>query len=306
MTCFTQLGFIGLGTMGHAMVERLLDVGHSLTVWNRTAERCGSAVSRGAVPAGSIAEVARTCEIAAVCLSDGAAVESIATGQGGLLDESNPRLKCIVDFSTIDPALSAALSEHARKMGVVWIDCPVSGGPLAARAGSLIGFAGTTQQGLTFARPMTDGLFARVTPMGAPGTGQVAKLCNQWIVASNLLVVAEALAAARKLGMDVSRLPEALAGGFADSKPLQVFGHRMAAHNFEPHMGAIRLMRKDVRLAFTEGARHGALLPMLSCVSQLYDSVVERADMSLDDDISSLIRLFEPSPPAADSHEPRA
>jgi 3-hydroxyisobutyrate dehydrogenase len=283
--------------MGAPMVERLLDFGHPVGVWNRTRERCDAAVARGAVAAGSIAELAQGCELIGICLADGDAVEAVANGPDGLLVTSAPRMRAVLDFSTIDPGRTAALSEQARALGIDWIDCPVSGGVPAARAGTLVGFAGATEEMLPRLRPLTDPLFAKVTPMGGPGAGQLAKLCNQWIVASNLLVIAEALAAARALGLDAWRLPEALAGGFADSKPLQIFGPRMLSHTVEPRMGAIRLMRKDVQLALKAGTLAGAALPSLRHAAQLYDRIAETAGMSLDDDISSLIRLFEPPPP---------
>lgn len=288
-------GFIGLGVMGVPMVERLLDLGHRVAVWNRTPSRCAAAVARGARLVASLAEMARHCDLVGLCLSDGAAVEAVTLGEHGLLAGAGAarRVTHLLDFSTGDPAVAVRLAHRAGAETVEWIDCPVSGGPPAAAAGTLIGFAGASEERLQAVRPLTDALFARVTAMGGPGSGQLAKLCNQMIVASNLLVIAEALAAARTLGIDAARLPRALAGGFADSAPLQLFGPRMATGTYEPRLGSIRLMRKDVHLAAAAAGTTGLALPMLAQTVALYDRVERAPHMSLDDDISSIIRLFE-------------
>lgn len=289
------VGFIGLGAMGLPMVERLLATGWRTVVWNRTRQRCERVLAKGARWADTPAQLMRQCDLVGLCLSDGQAVEGVALGEGGLFATSTPRTCCIVDFSTADPAVEVALSARAQGLGIGWLDCPVSGGVPAAAAGTLVVFAGGTADDLALARPLLDSVSTQLTHMGAAGAGQLAKLCNQVIVASNVLVIAEAIATARALGIDVSRLPAALAGGFADSKPLQIFGPRMVDHAFLPRLGSIRLMRKDVHLALSMGARKGAQMPMLAHSAQMYDCVGDRPDMSLDDDISCVIRLFERS-----------
>ena len=288
-----SVGFIGIGAMGAPMVERLLERGYPVAVWNRTASRADALVAAGATRADTPAALMHECDVIGVCLADGAAVDAIADGPAGLLSAPSPRARIVIDFSTIDPALAKSLSDRAAAVGLDWIDCPVSGGVPAARAGSLIGFAGDANGALARVHDVTCALFSKVTVMGGSGAGQLAKLCNQIVVASNLLVIAEAIAAARAFGIDVAKLPEALAGGFADSKPLQIFGPRMAAHAFEPRMGAIRLMLKDARLALGLADAHGATLPMLSHAAALYERAGHTPGMALDDDISSVIRLLE-------------
>jgi 3-hydroxyisobutyrate dehydrogenase-like beta-hydroxyacid dehydrogenase len=290
------IGFLGLGVIGAGMVDRLLDRGFEVWVWNRSPGRCDAAVARGARRLATPAETMTQCDIVGICVSDGAAVDALATGAQGLLSAGAepPRARAVLDFSTVDPAVALRLSRRAGESAIAWIDCPVSGGPAAARAGTLIGFAGAPAEALAPLRPFTEALFARVTSMGGAGAGQLAKLCNQAIVASNLLVMGETLATARALGMDAASLPAALAGGFADSKPLQIFGTRMASHTFEPKLGALGLMRKDVRLALAQAAAHGLPMPMLEHVGRLYEQIDTHPGMHPDDDISSLIRLFEP------------
>ncbi len=287
------IGVLGLGAMGVPMVERLLDCERSVVVWNRTPERCAGVVARGAQRAATPAEIMQRCDIVAICLADGAAVEGVAYGDDGVLSAPTPRARVVLECSTIDPDTAIALAARAAAARIAWLDCPVSGGVPAARAGRLIGFAGGSADDLLRARSLTDALFAKVTLMGGPGSGQLAKLINQWIVASNVLVMAEALAAARAMGLDAARLPDALAGGFADSQPLQIFGPRMVSHNYEPRLGAIRLMRKDAHLALKHGTAHGAELPMLRNTVAMYERIAEHPGMSLEDDISSLVRLFD-------------
>jgi 3-hydroxyisobutyrate dehydrogenase-like beta-hydroxyacid dehydrogenase len=130
--------------------------------------------------------------------------------------------------------------------------------------------------------------------MGPVGAGQTAKICNQMIVACNLLVIAETIALARKAGLEVARLLSALKGGFADSMPLQIFGPRMAEHRFEPRLGAVGLMQKDVRLASSMAESHNARTPMLSLARELYAQVTGRGSIDPATDISTLIGLFEP------------
>jgi 3-hydroxyisobutyrate dehydrogenase-like beta-hydroxyacid dehydrogenase len=154
-------------------------------------------------------------------------------------------------------------------------------------------FAGGEAAVLEAARPLLDPLAARVTHMGPSGSGQTTKLCNQLIVACNVLAIAETVALARRAGVDVQRLPEALQGGFADSGPLQVFGPRMARHAFEPRLGALNLMHKDVRLAVALAGEAGAQAPMLQLAEALSRQATAVTGVRPDGDLSQVVRLFE-------------
>lgn len=149
---------------------------------------------------------------------------------------------------------------------------------------------------ITVLRPMLRPLCARVTHMGMSGAGQMTKLCDQMIVATNLLVIAEMISMVRLAGIEVAALPGALTGGFADSLPLQIFGQRMAAHRLEPRLGALALMAKDVRLAIEVSHDYGARTPSLTLAGELYALARKLPDIKDSTDISCLIRLFE-SPP---------
>ena len=136
-------------------------------------------------------------------------------------------------------------------------------------------------------------LAGRVSHMGPSGAGQMTKLCNQLIVSCNVLAIAESIALGRKAGVDVSKLPLAMKGGFADSAPLQVFGPRMAEHVFEPRLGSTSLMHKDMRLASAIAAEVRASVPLLSLASQLYSNACTSPDIGEEADLTQVIKLFE-------------
>ena len=167
------------------------------------------------------------------------------------------------------------------------------GGVPAAAAGTLVIFAGGGQESITALQPLLGPLAARVSHMGPAGAGQTTKICNQMVVACIVMLIAEMIALARKAGLDVGALPASLKGGFADSLPLQIFGPRMAAHRFEPRLGAIALMEKDVNLAAALSAQNNAYTPMLERARQLYATARDQSGVDVAADISKLVCLFE-------------
>jgi 3-hydroxyisobutyrate dehydrogenase len=176
------------------------------------------------------------------------------------------------------------------------VDAPVSGGVLAAAKGTLIVFAGGEAEALEALQPMLAAVSSRVTHMGKAGSGQVAKLCNQMIVSCSLMVIAETMAMARKIGLNGERLPDAFRGGFADSAPLQVFGPRMASRTFEPRLGAIGLMAKDTALIKAMSAQTAVRTPVLDLVQSLYAEVLRTPGFDAEQDISRLVDIFEQAP----------
>ncbi|MGX1097720.1 NAD(P)-dependent oxidoreductase [Amorphus sp. MBR-141] len=287
-----RFGFAGLGVMGVPMSRHLLAAG-PLTVWNRTQSRADALVAEGARRAGTPAEVLDGSDIVGVCVLDGSAVREIALGETGFVTATEKAGKVVVDFSSIAPddarEIAAELAEH----GIGWIDAPVSGGVPAAEKASLIVLAGGRDEDIEKARPLIERVSARMTHLGPSGSGQLAKLCNQMIVANNMMVMAETIAFGRRAGVDVAHLADALKGGFADSLPLQIFGPRMATHTHEPKLGGIGVMLKDLLMAEKAAAAVGAATPTSSRTIDLYRSVAERDGMSLDDDISALVDLFD-------------
>jgi 3-hydroxyisobutyrate dehydrogenase len=265
-----RLGFIGLGLMGRPMTQRLLAAGYSVTVWNRSREKLSPLLEKGAHAAGSPAAVARAAEIVLMCVTDQHAAESVLFGTDGIAAGGAPG-KLVVDFSSIAPASARAFAERLERdcaMGLV--DAPVSGGTVGAEQGTLAVMAGGKPEHIERARPVVAHLAQRFTRMGDAGAGQVTKLCNQVIVGCLFPVIAEAVRLAEAAGVDARMLPAALKGGFADSLPLQVFGARMAARQFEPPLGAVSIMLKDLENAAAVAKDKGVPLPMARTAAELY------------------------------------
>ena len=246
VTAKPKLGFLGTGLMGSPMILRLLDAGYNIYIWNRTAEKIISLLENGATAADSPAAVAIESEIVFMCLTDANAVEQVVFGDNGVVKTGREK-KLLVDFSSIPPDLTRAFSMRLEsECGMGWIDAPVSGGVKGAEEGTLAILAGGKLEAIEQIRPIVSNLCNRMTHMGHTGAGQVTKLCNQVIVASNLVTIAEAISLAERSGVDATKLHEALAGGFGDSLPLQIFGPRFAERKVKPLLGHIYTMLTDV------------------------------------------------------------
>ncbi|MCX7961837.1 MAG: NAD(P)-dependent oxidoreductase [Burkholderiales bacterium] len=264
-----KLGFIGIGLMGRPMVLRLLAAGYEVCVWNRTREKLAPVVEKGARPMDSPAALARACEIVMMCVTDQHAAEAVLFGPAGVAEGASPGT-LVVDFSSIAPQAAREFARRLAEQGVGLVDAPVSGGVPGAEKGTLVVMAGGAPEHIERARPVVMHLAQRFTRMGDCGAGQTTKLCNQVIVGSLLPVIAEAVRLAEAAGVDATRLPEALAGGFADSLPLQIFGARMAARRFEPPLGAAAIMLKDLENAAALARERGVSLPMARTAAELY------------------------------------
>ena len=263
------LGFIGLGQMGEPMVRRLLAAGYPVAVWNRSRDKLAPALERGAQAVPSPADLARGADIVMTCVTDQRALEAVLLGPDGVVEGGLPG-KLVVDFSSIAPDAARAFALRLERLGMGLVDAPVSGGVPGAEKGSLVVMAGGREEHVERARPVLAHLASRVTRMGESGAGQATKLCNQIIVGALLPVLAEAVRLAEAAGVDATRLPEALKGGFADSAPLQIFGARMARRQFEPRLAAAALLKKDLENAAALAREHGITLPMVSAAAELY------------------------------------
>jgi 3-hydroxyisobutyrate dehydrogenase-like beta-hydroxyacid dehydrogenase len=223
-------------------------------------------------------------------LSDAEALEAVLFSEQGVSDGVNSA-SILVDFSTIGPGPTITFAQRLQaRCGTSWVDAPVSGGATGAEQGKLVVFCGGSTADIERVSPIFRAIGQRYTRMGDLGAGQALKLCNQLIVASNLVAIAEALALARASHLKLSALPDALAGGFADSLPLQIFGRRMAAGNSEPVLGELGLMLKDLR-AVDELARVGGCrLPLKDAALEIYVRAAERG--LLHQDLSALFSLY--------------
>nr|WP_325253641.1 NAD(P)-dependent oxidoreductase [Amylibacter sp.] len=246
MTEQPTLGYIGIGLMGTPMAGRLLEAGFALTVWNRTASKAQPLVDKGAALGENPADVAAKSDIVFLCLTDTKAVEEAVFGENGVAKGAR-KGAVLVDFSSIQPEATRVMADRLKaEAGMDWIDAPVSGGVPGAEAGTLAIMAGGDDAVFAKVEDVVLKMAARFTLMGPSGAGQTTKLCNQVIVGCTMAVLAEAARLATNAGVDATRLPEALAGGFADSKPLQIFLPRMVNAQHEPPLGHVYTMLKDL------------------------------------------------------------
>ncbi len=289
MTDLPRVGFIGLGLMGAPMARRLRDAGFPLTVWNRTEAKAAPLLDAGAVWAESPAALTDAVDFVFLCLMDAASVEAVVFGPRGVAEG---RAEICVDFGTGNPdaARDTALRLKAAN-GMGWIDAPVSGGAPGAEAGTLAIMAGGAEADIERVRPAVAAFSARFTRMGDVGAGQTTKLVNQIIAGCTFAVVAEAVAFAQKTGVDATRLTEALAGGFADSKPFQIFGPRMAARVHEPVLGATNTMIKDLSLVEAVARGAGATTPLTETALRLMRGAASAGEGEMD--ISAIVRRFD-------------
>jgi 3-hydroxyisobutyrate dehydrogenase len=284
-----KLGYIGLGLMGRPMTLRLLAAGYEVTVWNRSAEKLAPVVDKGAKPADSPAAVARAADIVMMCVTDQKAAEEVLFGREGIA-EGAAAGKLVVDFSSIAPVAARAHAARLLERGVGLVDAPVSGGVAGAEKGTLAVMAGGRSEDIERARPVVMHLAQRFTRMGEAGAGQVTKLSNQIIVGCTFAVIAEAVRLAEAAGVDAKMLPEALKGGSADSGPLQVYGARMAARDFEPRLSANSIMLKDLENAFAVARQLGVPLPMAETAASRYRLL--KSQGKAESDPATLIELL--------------
>ncbi|WIF68957.1 NAD(P)-dependent oxidoreductase [Metapseudomonas otitidis] len=290
-----RIAFAGIGLMGLPMTRRLLAAGFPLTVWNRTPDKCTPLLELGARRAETPAELCAEADILMLCLADTAVVREVVFGPGGLVEGARAG-QVLVDFSSLEPAATREMAaELERRTGVHWIDAPVSGGTPGAEAGTLAIMAGGREEDVERVRPVLAHLGQRLTRMGEVGAGQVTKVCNQMIVACNALMIAEVVALAEKAGVDASLLAPALAGGFADSRPLQILAPQMAESCFEPVKWHVRTLLKDLDTATRLSREEGSATPMSGLAAQLMR--LHGSQGNLERDPATLIELYREEHP---------
>ncbi|WP_332762378.1 NAD(P)-dependent oxidoreductase [Pseudomonas koreensis] len=297
MSTRLSLGFAGIGLMGLPMCRRLLAAGYPLTVWNRNPAKCAVLVEAGARQVTSPAELCEHADIVMLCLADTAVVREVVFGAGGIVEGGKPA-QLLVDFSSLEPTATREMAAQlAQRTGMSWLDAPVSGGVVGAEAGSLAIMVGGAAADLERVRPVLLSLGQHVTHMGGVGAGQVTKACNQMIVACNALVIAEVVALAEQAGVDASLLAEALAGGFADSKPLQILAPQMAESRFEPIKWHVRTLLKDLDTAVKFSREQGSATPLSGLAAQLMR--LHGAQGYLAQDPATLVQMYR-APAATD------
>lgn len=272
-----RVGFIGLGIMGRPMAKNLLAAGFRLTVHSRSPGPVDELVAEGAARAGSPGEISDVSDIVIAMLPDTPDVEAVL-GQVAAQIASG---SLVIDMSTIDPGPTRDLASTFEKRGVAMLDAPVSGGERGAIDATLSIMVGGEAEAFERAMPVFRALGATIVHVGGSGAGQVAKACNQLVVAATIEAVAEALALAGRSGVDPAKVRDALMGGLAASKILEVHGKRMLDRTFEPGFRA-RLHRKDARIVLEAARSAGALVPSFEVVARQLDELVERGGGELD------------------------
>jgi 3-hydroxyisobutyrate dehydrogenase len=285
------LGFIGIGLLGQPMSLRLLDAGFPLTVYDINPDRLGPVVAGGAQAVQTPAEVAARSDIILLCLISSAAVEDVVSGDNGIISAAEPG-KIVIDFTTCDALLTRRLAARLKtEAGMAWIDAPVSGGPPAAAEGRLTIMAGGDPDDIARAGPVFGALAGRFTRMGAVGSGQVTKMINQVLVLNNYCVLAEALRLAENSGIDAAKIPDALAGGHADSAMLKHFFPKMIAREFEPPAGFARQVLKDLDMVYDLAKTTQTPTPMSDQARMLYRLLNARGYSELD--AISVLKLYD-------------
>jgi 2-hydroxy-3-oxopropionate reductase len=282
-----RLGFIGLGVMGKPMALNLLRAGYSMTVHSRSRPPVDELVAAGAHPADTPRDVAAASDVVITMLPDTPDVESVILGTEGVAEA--PRGGTVViDMSTINPVGARRIGAALAERGVAFVDAPVSGGQRGAEEAKLSIMVGASEADFERVLPVLRHLGSNIVRIGEVGAGQVAKACNQLIVAANIEAVAEALTLARRAGADPASVRSALLGGFAQSRILEVHGQRMLDGNFQPGFRA-RLHLKDARIILALASEVGLDLDGFRPVADRLQRLVDEGLGDLDH--SALIRL---------------
>jgi 2-hydroxy-3-oxopropionate reductase len=287
-----RLAFLGIGLMGAPMARNLLKAGFSVRVWNRTRAKAEAMAPLGAKVVATAADAAAEANIVITMLDNGAVVETVLLGSGGIA-EALATGSLVIDMSSIEPARARGIADRLRERGIGCLDAPVSGGTIGAEQASLAIMVGGEATDFARAEPVFAAL-GRATHVGAVGSGQLAKLCNQAIVATTVAVVAEALLLAAAAGIDPGAVRAALKGGSADSKILQIQGGRMLDRDFLP-TGTTRIVHKDCANVLAEAKALGLSLPVSERVTELFCRAMEHGKADLDH-IAVLLELEAMNP----------
>jgi len=282
-----KIGFIGLGIMGRPMALNLIKAGHQLGVYSRRKESCQAIIDAGAQYFATPKDLAPHVEVIITMLPAPADVEDVLLGKNGVINTVKPGT-IVIDMSTISVVATERFAERLAKKEVAMLDAPVSGGEQGAIDGTLTIMVGGDAQVLEKVQPIFDVLGGRTTHIGKLGAGQTAKACNQIIIAETIVAVSEALSLAKASGVDPEKVREALMGGYASSRVLEVHGERMLKDTYAPGFKAA-LHRKDMHLAVDQAQHVGINIPAATYAMQCLDRLVLKGHGQLD---SSAIHLL--------------
>ncbi|HKA41248.1 MAG TPA: 2-hydroxy-3-oxopropionate reductase [Burkholderiales bacterium] len=284
----SNIGFIGLGIMGKPMAANLIKGGHTLFLHSRSGvpQELTAAGGKGCA---SAKEVAQKADIVIVMVPDTPDVDKVLFGAGGV-GEGISKGKVVVDMSSISPIETKKFAKRLNELGCEYVDAPVSGGEVGAKNAALTIMAGATQAAFDRVKPVFELMGKNITLVGGNGDGQTCKVCNQIIVALNIEAVSEALVFAAKAGADPAKVREALMGGFAASRILEVHGERMIKRTFDPGF-RIELHQKDLSLALSGARAMGVSLPNTANAQELFNSCTASGGAKWDH--SAMVRALE-------------
>ena len=283
------IGFVGLGLMGKPMSRNLQRAGAKLVIHNRSRGAVDKLAKAGMTPAMSPREVAEKAEAVVLMVIDTPAVEQVLLGPGGVI-EGLRRGQLVIDMGTTLVSATRRFAERVVKAGGDYVDAPVSGGQVGAEAATLTIMAGGSAAAFARAKPLFEAMGKHITHVGAVGAGQVAKMTNQVIVALTIGAVSEGLALAKRAGVEPGKVREAIMGGFAHSRILELHGKRMVEGNFTPG-GRARTQRKDITQGEQLAREVGIERPMLELAGELYDRLIAAGHGDLDH--SALYKLYD-------------
>ena len=284
-----NIGFIGPGIMGGPMALNLMKGGHKLWVHARRPAAAQTLVAAGATACASPAEVAKHADVIFTIVADTPDVESVIFGEQGIALQARPGT-VIVDMSTISPTATKSIAERLARQRVEMLDAPVSGGETGAINGTLSIMVGGKPEIFERIKPLFECMGKNIVHIGGNGAGQVAKACNQIVVAVTIEAVAEALTFARRNGADPAKVREALMGGFAGSKIMEVHGKRMLDNDFKPGF-KVGLHQKDMRIVMETAHQLGVALPAAALVTQHLNALMGTGDTSLDS--AAVVKVIE-------------
>nr|WP_321458282.1 2-hydroxy-3-oxopropionate reductase [uncultured Cohaesibacter sp.] len=284
----SKVGFIGTGIMGAPMAEHLLEGGHEVLAFDVVGVP-ESLKQKGATVAASSKEVAEKSDIIIVMVPDTPHVAAVLFGENGVAEGISAG-KTVIDMSSISPVDTKEFAKKINDLGCEYVDAPVSGGEVGAKAASLTIMCGGSEKGFATAKPLFDLMGKNITLVGGNGDGQTCKVANQIIVALNIEAVSEALLFASKAGADPAKVREALMGGFASSKILEIHGERMIKRTFDPGF-RIELHQKDLNLALSNAKAMGISLPNTATAQELFNACAANGGKAWDH--SAMVKALE-------------
>jgi len=286
---FRKVGFIGLGIMGRPMAANLMKGGAYTLYLHSRSGVAAELTAGGGITCGTAAEVTRNADVIITMLPDSPDVEKVLFGVDGIAGALSAG-KTVIDMSSISPVATRDFAKRINSLGCDYVDAPVSGGEVGARNAALTIMVGATEKTFEKVKPLFEALGKNITLVGENGAGQICKVANQIIVALNIEAVAEALLFASKAGADPGKVRQALMGGFASSRVLEVHGERMIKRAFEPGF-RIELHQKDLNLALASARQLGVSLPNTATAQELFNACQAQGGGKWDH--SAMVRALE-------------